>query len=133
MKKFVAVISILLLLFCHFSAISEEIDLESMSTNELMQLQIMVQDELYKRDRFMDCFLNPGEYIVGEDIEPGDYLVHCVSVYNGSVNCLIALIDIETNKEIEHDSRFRVDNLHRFKMEIGTKFCISGGVVELLP
>ena len=58
MKKFIAVISILALLFCLASAFAEGIDLENMTTDELVALQIQVQDELYKRDRFMNCFLN---------------------------------------------------------------------------
>lgn len=133
MKRIIVVTSIILLVFCFVSAIAEGIDLEAMSTDDLVQLQIKIQDELYKRDRFMDCFLNPGEYIVGEDIEPGDYLVHCVDTLNTIGKCRFALVDIETNKDIDHNYDFRIDQLYRLNMKIGSKLVFKDGVIELLP
>jgi len=132
MKKFVAVISILALLFCLISATAEEIDLESMTTDELVELQIKVQDELYKRDRFMNCFLNPGEYVVGEDFEAGDYLIHCVEAFRTS-GCKIDAIDSETKEQVIHYMSIKPDGLYRAKLENGVILRMLDGVIELLP
>lgn len=131
MKKFVAVISILLLLFCHFSALGEEIDLSTMTTDELINLQIKIQDELYTRDRFMNCFLNPGEYVIGEDIASGDYLIHCVDLQRYGA-CRICTYDKETGKYVIHTASLDVDDLYRAKMNIGEVLYIRDGIVELL-
>lgn len=131
MKKFVAVISILALLFCLVSAFAEGIDLENMTTDELVALQIQVQDELYKRDRFMNCFLNPGEYIIGEDIEPGDYLIHCVDSDFAS-GCILDAIDIETSADVIRAVRIKKDALYRANLSSGTLLRMRGGVIELL-
>lgn len=78
MKKVIVVISILLLLFCHFSAVCEEIDLESMGDLELTNLLSRVLEEIGSRDNFTSDMYWPGTYICGEDFEPGVYLVETV-------------------------------------------------------
>lgn len=132
MKKFVAVISILALLFCLFSAFAEGIDLENMTTDELVALQIRVQDELYKRDRFMNCFLNPGEYVAGEDFEAGDYLIHCIESDHRK-GCLVDAVDQETGDEIIHLVVIKPDGLYRAKLPNGAVLRMRDGIIELLP
>lgn len=132
MRKFIVVISILALLFCLISAAAEEIDLESMTTDELVELQIKVQDELYKRDRFMNCFLNPGEYVVGEDFEAGDYSIHCVEAFRTS-GCKIDAIDSETKEQVIHYMSIKPDGLYRAKLKNGVILRMLDGVIELLP
>ena len=131
MKKFVAVISILLLLFCHFSAFGEEIDLSAMTTDELINLQIKIQDELYTRDRFMDCFLYQGDYYIGEDIEPGDYLIHCIET-DDRLRCYVGADFIDTEESVFHTMRMEEDDLLRVKLPEGVILHIVSGVVELL-
>ena len=80
MKKFVAVISILLLLFCHFSAISEEIDLESLNDEELSELSNRIRQEMSDRGIVFEEDFPFGKYIVGQDIRAGIYTLKFVNV-----------------------------------------------------
>ena len=100
MKKFVAVISILLLLFCHFSAIGEEINLEMMSDIEINELLSKVLEEIGKRDNFASDMWWPGSYVCGEDFEPGTYLIEPVGIADkGEESAFIYLWESKTVKD----------------------------------
>ena len=75
MKKFLTVISILSLVFCSISGLSEGIDLKSMSDEELIGLVSSALTEAAERNVILDTFYWPGDYTVGEDLEPGEYLI----------------------------------------------------------
>lgn len=72
MKKFLAI----LLVFVFFSSFSfaESIDLESMSEFELIELQHSIQERLYEIDNHREFVLYPGVYVIGEDLEAGQYV-----------------------------------------------------------
>ena len=132
MKKVLVSISILLLVFWCFSALAEGIDLSEMTTDELIDLQIRIQDELYTRDRFMDCFLYPGDYVIGEDIEPGDYLIHCVPGEKYYTSHIYADM-LDTGKTVVQFRRIEQDGLVRANLPEGSVLHLADGVIELLP
>ena len=75
MKRFlISFICLVMVLSC-FVCYSEGIDLESMSDFELIELQLKVQEAIYQYDPTSGFAIYPGVYIVGEDIEAGDYIV----------------------------------------------------------
>lgn len=80
MKKFVAVISILALLFCLVSAFAEGIDLKGLSDDELLALKDSVMDEISERSISIDYDFSPGIYLVNRDIKAGDYNLHFSNV-----------------------------------------------------
>ena len=75
MKKLLTVISILSLVFCSISGLSEGIDLKSMSDEELIELELAVREEISNRRDGTDFVLYPGNYIIGEDIASGRYIL----------------------------------------------------------
>lgn len=75
MKKVVVVISILLLLFCHFSAVCEEIDLSTLSDEQLTELSNRVSQEMFDRGIVFEEVFPFGEYVVGKDIRAGKYTI----------------------------------------------------------
>lgn len=99
MKRFlIALVALSLFVTCAFA---ESIDLESMTTDDLVALQSKILKELSKRDFPTKAFTVPmGEYIVGADIPAGNYRVIYWGEYvsgvevtdaNGVPVCLYAL------------------------------------------
>lgn len=78
MKKFVAVISILALLFCLVSAFAEGIDLKSLSDADLNELMSNVLAEIGTRQLYTEDMYWPDVYECGKDFEPGNYIVEMV-------------------------------------------------------
>lgn len=72
MKRIIPVVLAFCLIFGTF-AYAEEIDLASLSTEELLQLRTDLTDELFNRDE--GVLLVEGKYVVGKDIAPGAYTV----------------------------------------------------------
>lgn len=73
MKKFIAVISILALLFCLVSGFAEGIDLKSLTDDELTNLSDLIREEMFSRGIIFEVTFPAGKYIVGKDILAGDY------------------------------------------------------------
>lgn len=72
MKKIVALFLVFLLLFSFAFA---EIDISSLSDEDLLALKEDVEEEISERGLIESLILYPGEYLVGRDIEAGGYLM----------------------------------------------------------
>ena len=82
MKKFAVVISILLLVFCYFSAFGEGIDLDSLNDDELSELYDNVREEMFARGVIIEEDFAFGDYVVGKDIRAGSYTLIFSNVVN---------------------------------------------------
>lgn len=130
MKKFVAVISILALLFCLVSGFAEGIDLESMDTQELIDLQAEIQKLLAERDPLNNALLYPGKYLVGEDIEPGSYFIQSVDSSEYSDLC-VQINDSNTGEKLEFQA-IRDNKMAQFRLEDGQIVEIFNAVGALI-
>lgn len=83
MKKLLVALLVLSLTMSFLSGFSETIDLDSMSYNELIELEFSVLEKIYTYDSGNTSFYYPGVYVVGEDIEAGSYLFKGVDFGDG--------------------------------------------------
>lgn len=72
MKKIIAII-VFLVMVMSISISIADVDLSSMSFDELLALQDAVKAEIMARPENTYSVLNPGVYYCGKDILPGDY------------------------------------------------------------
>ena len=117
MKKFVAVISILLLLFCHFWAVGEEIDLSALSDIELSELLTRALEEISNRENFTADMYWPGTYVCGEDFVAGTYLIENVARPNPSLENQYGFVYIWENEE--EYNRHDVDKMYKINLTVG--------------
>ena len=79
MKKIL--VSLMLVFALTFSiCVAEEMssfNLEEMSLEELLNLDMAIQEEIYNRDQFNEIVLFPGKYVIGQDLNAGTYIVIC--------------------------------------------------------
>lgn len=129
MKRFIAVISILLLVFWSISALGEGIDLSSMSEQELYELEIAIKEELASRDEFSEVVFFPGDYYVGKDIPAGDYIVHALE--NNDKNARVFYTDIENNETYDKGLLWPGEN-QRFCIEDGNRIIVEKGSVVFI-
>lgn len=78
MKRILSIILVVLVL--SVPAFAEDLDLKTMNYEQLAELKQAVDNEYYARPEAAPKVLAPGNYIVGEDIQPGIYYV-CVNSY----------------------------------------------------
>ena len=130
MKRFIAVISILLLVFWSFSALGEGIDLSSMSEQELYELDIAIKEELASRDEFSEVILYPGDYSIGSDIPSGDYIIH--SLDNNDKQVWVYLVEAGTIDSILTRGVIEPGDNLRFLLEEPNCFRIVNGAVILI-
>lgn len=52
------------------------LDIDSMTDFELIELQQKVQEKIFEYDEYAKFALYPGVYVVGEDIDEGNYVVN---------------------------------------------------------
>ena len=87
MKKIISLVLVLLL----FPALAmAEINLSSMTNDELIQLKTQILDELLTRSEIKEVKVPAGEYTVGEDIPAGNY-----TVYADSAACMLTVNEYE--------------------------------------
>lgn len=87
MKKIISLVLVLLL----FPALAmAEINLSSMTNDELIQLKTQILDELLTRSEIKEVNVPAGEYTVGEDIPAGSY-----TVYADSAACMLTVNEYE--------------------------------------
>lgn len=130
MKKFVAVISILALLFCLVSGFAEGIDLENMETQELIDLQAEIQRLLLERDPMNNAILYPGDYLVGEDIEAGSYFIQSIDSDEWSDLC-VDVNDSETGENLKFQV-IRDGKMAQFRLEEGQILVITNAIGSLI-
>ena len=71
-KKIIASIMLSAVIF-ETPVLAADIDLSSLSVEELVDLKYQIDDELYEKQGYLD--LNEGYYVVGKDIAPGEYTI----------------------------------------------------------
>lgn len=79
MKKLVLLI-VAMLLFSIMAVRAEGIDLSGMTTEELIELDLQISEELHSRESVTNNYLYQGNYTVGEDLEEGRYVFKCTKV-----------------------------------------------------
>ena len=87
MKRFFALLFVLILVVS--CAVADDIDLSSLSFDELRQLQTDISKELIKRPEWKSVPVPPGIYQIGVDIPAGEWSLTCGKTEYGyvSVRC----------------------------------------------
>ena len=154
MKKVYSILIALILVLGLFSSIAyaqavdhDKIDLSNYSDEELSNLYAQVADEMIKRDLLKQHLYSKGEYIGGEDLPAGRYVVSAVDVFDSSIGPYIQWTiyewGVDKYDESKHTwNQLGWDSVHEagqkttFKLEEGQKLTISNGefeVVEFKP
>lgn len=88
MKKLISV----LLLLCMLTAPAfAEIDLSSLSFDELVELRQKCQSEMMSRTEWKEVQVPQGVWQVGKDIPAGDWIIKCADVGRENVNMRICV------------------------------------------
>lgn len=130
MKRFIAVISILLLVFWSFSALGEGIDLSSISEQELIELDIAIREEIANRDPYSDVILYPGYYYAVDDLPVGGYIFHALEDNEKPVRIINAESD---DNEVVGAVNIEPGENGRLRLDEGTFFAIYDGPVIVIP
>ena len=78
MKKMIS----LVLVFCLLPVIAlSEVDVSSLSYNQLFQLRKEIEKEIMSRPEFKSVKVPTGEWIIGEDIPEGYYSVTAIEAF----------------------------------------------------
>lgn len=81
MKKFALVLAVLFSLLCVAPALSESIDLKSLTDDEIVTLMDDVRAEFFARGIARSGELQPGVYYAGTDIAVGSYNIKTTGDY----------------------------------------------------
>ena len=85
MKK-ILVLLIAFVLFAMPMGMCEENSLSNLTDEQLNQLLIMIKQEIANRDGYLSNFYGTEVlYVVGDDIEPGIYVVSCIKKYSSAL------------------------------------------------
>lgn len=74
MKKILIVLLVICTLFTT-TVYASSVELESMTTDELIELRNQIVQEINNRLGFDESKIYIGDYVVGEDIKAGDYII----------------------------------------------------------
>ena len=129
MKKVVAICVTFALLIPSVCALAESIDLDAMTLDQLISLELAVQKKIYEQDPMAKCVLYPGTYAVGADIDSGDYLVQCVSLMPDEK--YVRLIHRDANGEHLEEPCLDTEEACRIRFEEGQDLKILYGVVTI--
>lgn len=117
MKKFLGFFLAVLLLLPVFA--SAEVDVKSLSTEELLALRVSIVDELMARGEMKSAKVPAGEYIVGEDIPAGSY-----SITTDQILVTIVIGDYDGMYVVSPDSP-----VGKLTLKAGDKIQFTGGVM----
>lgn len=117
MKKFLGFLFAVLLLLPIFA--SAEMDVKSLSTEELLALRVSIVDELMARGEMKSAKVPAGEYIVGEDIPAGSY-----SITTDQILVTIVIGDYDGMYVVSPDSP-----VGKLTLKAGDKIQFTGGVM----
>ena len=98
MKKFLGFLFAVLLLLPIFA--SAEVDVKSLSTEELLALRVSIVDELMARGEMKSANVPAGEYVVGDDIPAGSY-----SITTDQLLVTIVVGDYDEDFKLQLDAR----------------------------
>lgn len=77
MKKWIAALFVLVIIACSSITMAEEIDISTLSDDEIVALMAQVQEEMVARRIAGTANLTSGTYIGGKDIPAGSYIYTC--------------------------------------------------------
>ena len=117
MKKFLGFLFAVLLLLPIFA--SAEVDVKSLSTEELLALRVSIVDELMARGEMKSANVPAGEYVVGEDIPAGSY-----SITTDQLLVTIVVGDYDGMYVVSPDSP-----VGKLTLKAGDKIQITGKIV----
>ena len=139
MKRVLCLVVFFVLCFAGHTYALELIDLDSLSEYELFELQAEIQDKIFEIDPNARCFMYSGVYIVGEDIDPGSYVVKLVDPNERNPVCYIDIwkgTDYNSHIELrEGQIQFYPDDLSfmaQVNLHSGTSFEIHNGVYQFI-
>lgn len=85
MKK-IAVFLVVFVLFITSIGVCEEDVLASLTDDQLNEMLVAIEQEIANRDGYLSNFYGTDVmYAVGDDIDPGVYVVSCVKKYNSAL------------------------------------------------
>lgn len=117
MKKFLGFLFAVLLLLPIFA--SAEVDVKSLSTEELLALRVSIVDELMARGEMKSANVPAGEYVVGDDIPAGSY-----SITTDQLLVTIVIGDYDGMYVVSPDSP-----VGKLTLKAGDKIQITGKIV----
>ena len=85
MKRWICIVFAIFLILCT-AAYADGFDLDSLSITELLDLQTELDHKIVELSPYEDCVLYSGKYVVGEDLEEGNYVFNCVKVESNYFN-----------------------------------------------
>lgn len=113
MKRLIIVFGCMLMLT--FPAFAENLDVSDMTSEELIKLRDEISNEFAARG--VEIFPS-GRYVVGRDINPGNYLYTCCKIAESQEYVSIYLYKDETAEE-NHDSILaRLDSGEEYYMNL---------------
>lgn len=77
MRKLMAALFFLMIIACSSYSMAEEIDISTLSNDEIVALLAQVQEEMVARLIVGTANLSSGTYIAGKDIPVGSYIYTC--------------------------------------------------------
>lgn len=85
MKK-ISVLLVVFVLFITSIGVCEENALASLTDEQLNEMLVAIEQEIASRDGYLSNFYGTDVmYVVGDDIDPGVYVVSCVKKYNSAL------------------------------------------------
>ena len=133
MKKLIAILILCAMLFS--TAYASDIDLSGMTTEELLELNHQIQLVLFNENLVNGIVINPGEYIVGDDLPAGNYRIEVIlpdSAFAFGSACVYNADDrfLETSGSITGQG---YDKIGKVIMEDGQIFEVSVYSIRLFP
>lgn len=130
MKRFISLILVALLLLAT-PVLAEAVNVDSLSLNELVDLRRLVNSEINERLASSEGVFYPFDYVVGEHIPAGIYLVSVVEIldnYHGYVS-------IKKNEEKTWNNIFvsYSDNYVVISVDVGDIVRLEGCTVTIRP
>ena len=138
MKRIISIIAIIALLITLFTpiALSDSIDLSSMSWDELVALSAKINAELMSRPEFKEVTVPRGAYKVGEDIPAGKWTIYSCTgtgyIYWGKELDEYG-INIASGKQIDHFRYWSEKDSITWNLAEGTYIIVDSSPVRFIP
>lgn len=114
MKRILSsLLMVTMLLSCSVCAFADEIDLSQMSTDELLTLRTKLEQEIQLRTESISCEVFNGDYIVGEHIEPGRYILSIAEMVKSDSSGWVNVGLRNTNDSTKIESWIMIEGMSR--------------------
>lgn len=104
-------------------------DFSALTDSELIDAKVLLDREFTQRSIKAGSVMYPGDYVAGQDFEPGRYTINCVECINGRDYGYIATFNTENRLDLYE--RFEEDYTFSYNFENGSYIRIETGVVVL--